>query len=57
MVRLKFKPTGKIYRINVGDPDLAVKIAYTVLECSKQDIHVISYDNTNKRSVFYEEQL
>lgn len=55
MVRLKFKPTGQIYRINVGDPDLAVKIAYTVLECSKQDIHVISYNESDKRSVFYEE--
>lgn len=55
MVKLKFKPTEQIYRINVGDPDLAVKIAYTVLECSKQDIHVISYNESDKRSIFYEE--
>lgn len=46
MVRVKFKPKNVTYKVLVDDPDLAVKVAYTVLECRKEDILVLSY---NKR--------
>lgn len=46
MVRIKFKPNNTTYKVMVDDLDMAIKVAYTVLECRKEDILVISY---NKR--------
>ncbi len=43
MIRIKFKPKNIIYRIFVDDPDMAVKVAYTVLECRKDDIQVLTF--------------
>ena len=54
MVRIKFKPNNITYKVMVDDPDMAIKVAYTVLECRKEDILVISYNkkgNKNEKEI------
>ena len=49
MVRIKFKPNNTTYKVMVDVPDMAIKVAYTVLECRKEDILVISYNKKGNK--------
>lgn len=41
MIRVKDKRNNQIYRVLTDDVNFAIKIAYTVLECNKQDIQLL----------------